>query len=171
MQVQAPRRQKFGSTHALPQYPQLASSVFTLTHTPEQLVYPTSHAHAHAPAVHAQCALTGSVPLQLLHAPPQHTAGDPHEVPSPRLPVGEHVDAPVAHEVVPLWQADGLHETPAVHATHEPPLHTMFVPHEVPSATLPVALHVGVPVEQSVCPFWQGLPAGLHGWFAVHAPH
>jgi hypothetical protein len=29
----------------------------------------------------------------------------------------------------------------------------MLVPHEVPSATLPVALQTDVPVEQDVCPF------------------
>jgi len=65
----------------------------------------------------------------------------------------------------------GAHASPAVQGTHWPALQTTLVPHDVPAATLPVELHTDVPVEQDVWPVWQTLPAGLHGWLAVHGPH
>jgi hypothetical protein len=46
-----------------------------------------------------------------------------------------------------------VHETPAVQALHEPALHTLFVPHDVPSGRLPVELHTDTPVEHEVVPF------------------
>jgi hypothetical protein len=64
-----------------------------------------------------------------------------------------------------------LHDTFAVHGEHVPLSQTMFVPHEVPFWTLPVLLHFGMPLEQSVVPVWHVLPFGLHAWPEVHAPH
>jgi hypothetical protein len=63
----------------------------------------------------------------------------------------------------------GVHETPAVHALHEPLSHTMFVPHVVPFDTLvPVSLHTGAPLVHTVVPVWHGL-AGVQTAPEVHA--
>jgi hypothetical protein len=113
------------------------------------------HTAAHAPPLHAQDELAGRVPLQALHAPVQHTAGEPHDVPSVTFVAEPHTWVPVEHDEVPVWHVlpPGLQATPAVQGTHDPPEQTMLVPHDVPSATLPVALQTEAPVEQDVCPF------------------
>jgi hypothetical protein len=131
------------------------------------------HVNVHAPALHDHCALAGSVPLQAAQLPPQQIELDPHDVPSVTLETEPHVCVPVEHELVPTWHVfpPGLHDTPAVHATHVPPLQTMLVPHDVPSATVVVGLQTAVPVEHAVTPFLHALPLGLQGWLAVHAPH
>jgi hypothetical protein len=74
----------------------------------------------------------------------------------------------VLHFFVPLLQshAPTVHSLPvghgpvAVHDTQVPPEQTLppFVEHAVPSVTGDVLVHVVVPVEQSVVPFWQSLP-------------
>ena len=61
------------------------------------------------------------------------------------------------------WQA-----WPAVHDMQLPVLHTRFVPHGVPSATLVLlSVHTGLPVVHDSVPLWQGL-AGTHAAPAVH---
>ena len=52
----------------------------------------------------------------------------------------------------------GRHAFPAVHATHAPAWQTMLVPHVVPFATFPDAVHTGTPVVQTVVPVRQGWP-------------
>lgn len=76
------------------------------------------------------------------------------------------------HVSVPVWQGllVGVQAPPAVHATQLPALHTMFVPHDVPFATLPVSAQTEVPVTHEVAPVlqrfsgWQLAPAvqGVH---------
>jgi hypothetical protein len=49
-----------------------------------------------------------------------------------------------------------------VQAVQAPPLHTMFVPQEVPLATLPDSVQTAAPVSHAVVPVRQGLPLTLH---------
>lgn len=72
-----------------------------------------------------------------------------------------HTDAPVAQEVTPFRQMDGLpaQAVPAVHETQVPvPLHTRLVPQVVPAAVLPVSRQRGAPVAQSTTPVLHGEP-------------
>ena len=46
-------------------------------------------------------------------------------------------------------------------AAHAPPLQTMFVPQEVPFATFPDSVQIGVPVSQATLPVRHGLPLML----------
>jgi hypothetical protein len=89
------------------------------------------------------------------HAPPQQFP-PAHEVPSGWVPVSEQVGCPELHDVAPVWQSlggvPGVHEVPAVQARQEPSLQTRFVPHEVPSGTLPVAPQVDCPELHDVVP-------------------
>lgn len=159
---------------SLPQVPQWVALLVRFTHpTPAQFVKPVLQTETHVVPLHAQTEFAGSVPLHVPQPPEQQIELVPHDVPSVALPVEPQVCDPVEQDVVPVWQAlpPGEHATPAVQATQVPLPQTMLVPHEVPFATLPVAPHVDVPVEQDVRPVWQTLPPGLHGWLAVHAPH
>ena len=113
--------------------------------------------------------------MHATHAPLLHTLLVPHVVPlSVLVPVSSQVLVPVAHDVVPTWQAFvGAHARPAVHATHAPALQTSLVPHEVPSeALVPESEQTGWPVLHDVAPTWHALvgvqlPPALH---ATHAP-
>jgi hypothetical protein len=56
-----------------------------------------------------------------------------------------------------------------VHAPHVPVLeHTWPEPHAVPAGRLPVSVHTGAPVEQSIAAVWHGF-VDVHGAPAVHA--
>jgi hypothetical protein len=90
-----------------------------------------------APAVHAT------------HAPLLQTWLVPHVVPFATFVTLEQAIAPLAQDVVPVWQTlpPGLHIWPAVHAVHAPLLQTMFVPHEVPLVAFTAPAHVNAPVE------------------------
>jgi hypothetical protein len=76
--------------------------------------------------------------MQDTQLPPLQTLLVPQGVPSETLVRPVHVALPVAQEVVPFWQAlpVAVQVAPAVHETHDPLAHTMFVPHAVPSAAL-----------------------------------
>ncbi len=50
---------------------------------------------------------------------------------------------------------------PTAQAAQVPPLHTMFVPQEVPLETLPDSVQTAAPVSQAVVPVRQGLPLTL----------
>lgn len=68
-----------------------------------------------------------------------------------------------------------MHDIPAVHATHAlAALHTMFVPHDAPTALLAPSTHTDEPVEQDVVPTLQGLGLVVHpvrpGVHEVHIP-
>src|SRR5271165_5862840 len=90
------------------------------------------------------------------------------------LSVVRHV---LGAEPMQLW-GDPPHVLPAQqdwpwapHGWQAPDRQTPVAPHAVPSPTLvPVSLHCGVPVEQSVAPVWQAL-AGVHEAPCVHAVH
>jgi hypothetical protein len=77
----------------------------------------------------------------------------PHDVPFATFPVSAQTDTPVTQEVAPVRQAAaGVHATPAVQSPQAPLLHTMFVPHTVPSTSLlPVSEHEMLG-EQTICP-------------------
>jgi hypothetical protein len=113
--------------------------------------------------------------VQFTHDPLLQTWLLPQVIPLAAGRAFVHTEAPVAHEVVPVWQTLplGVQPAPAVHATQLPPLHTMLLPHDVPSATFAALVHVEVPVEQSDVPVLQTLPLGLHvapAWQAPHVP-
>ena len=54
-----------------------------------------------------------------------------------------------------------MQATPTVQAVHVPPLHTMFVPQEVPLETFPDSVQTAAPVSQAVVPVRHGLPLTL----------
>ena len=95
-------------------------------------------------------------------APLLHTMFVPQTVPSTSLlPVSEQ---PMFGEqtVCPAWQGfAGVQACPTVQAVQAPPLHTMFVPQEVPLAAFPDSVQTGAPVSQEVVPVRQGLPLML----------
>ena len=73
---------------------------------------------------------------------------------------------------VPAWHGlSGAHDTPAVHATQTPALHTRFVPQEVPLATFADSTQTGTPVLQVVVPVRQGLPVTGQLAPTLQSPH
>jgi hypothetical protein len=108
--------------------------------------------------------------LQVLQLPPLHTLFAPHDVPLSALPDSTHTTAPVAQEIIPVLHGfEGWQLAPALHPLQIPPPHTWFIPHDVPSVTLPVSVQTEVPVEHDVVPVLHG----FDGWqpaFAVHGP-
>jgi hypothetical protein len=95
---------------------------------------------------------------QSTQAPELQTLSVPHVVPFMiAAPPSTQAGVPLAHEIVPEWQGfAGTHDVPAEHATHAPPLQTLPVAHDRPSAALPVSRHSGLPVLQVVVPTRQG---------------
>lgn len=105
------------------------------------------------------------------HVPPWHTLFEPQEVPFGTSPDSVQTEVPVAHEVRPVLHGFvGWQVAPAVHEEQVPLSQTLFVPHEVPLATLPVSTQTEVPVAQAVVPFLQGL-AGWQVTPVVQALH
>ena len=81
------------------------------------------------------------------------------------LPDSPHTGRPVAHEIDPFLHGfAGWQLMLIVQAPHVPPLHTMFVPHDVPFGWSPVSLHTIVPVAHEFAPVlhrfvgWQLVP-------------
>lgn len=113
--------------------------------------------------------------MQALHMPPLHTMLSPHGVPSATFVGLGHVDAPVAHDVVPDWHGlpPGEQAAFAMHEAQVPlPSHTMLVPQAVPAVALfPVSVHEKPPSSHTAVPVWHGLPIGAHGALGVQAPH
>jgi hypothetical protein len=66
-----------------------------------------------------------------------------------------------------------VHVEPSAQAAQAPLLQTIPLPQTlaVPSATVPVAVHTAVPVEQDTLPVWQGLSFGLQLLPSGQAPH
>jgi hypothetical protein len=137
--------------------PQASLSFVVLTQRPLQLPNPISHLTWHVVPKHVFAALV--VALHGAHTPLQHSPPLAHAVPSVTFPVATQVAWPVLQDVnPPVWHGfDRVHATPAVQATQLPPLQTWFVPHAVPSATLPISEHMGVPVEHAISACWHGL--------------
>jgi hypothetical protein len=70
------------------------------------------------------------------------------------------VGVPVWQVMAPSWQGLlGVQLPPAIQM-HVPPLHTLLLPHDVPSATFPVAAQTDIPVAHEVAP----IRHGLAGW-------
>ena len=94
--------------------------------------------------------------VHCVHVPLLQTSLLPHVVPFAAFaPVSTHVEAPVLHDVSPVWHGlAGVQAVPAVQATHDPDaLHTSLVAHDVPVVTLtPVSTHTDVPVLHDVSP-------------------
>lgn len=63
-----------------------------------------------------------------------------------------------------------MQASPTVQAAHVPPLHTMFVPQEVPLETFPDSVQTGAPVSQAVVAVRQGLPLTLQVAPTVQLP-
>ncbi len=103
-------------------------------------------------------------------APELHTMSVPHVVPfAIEAPASTQVAAPPVHVIVPVWQAfAGVHAVPATHAMQLPPLQTFPAPHAVPSATLPLSAHSGLPVLHVVMPTRHGLVT-VHAAPTLHA--
>jgi hypothetical protein len=105
------------------------------------------------------------------HLPLPHTLLVPQDVPFVTFPLSAQTEVPVEQEVIPVLHGFvGWQLTPAVHEPHVPPLHTLLVPQDVPSATFPVSAQTDVPVEQDVIPVLHGF-AGGQLRPAVHEPH
>jgi hypothetical protein len=133
------------------------------TGTPvEQEVVPVSHWLA---------GVQGALGVHATHAPLSQTMLAPHDAPfGPGMPVSAQTDVPVEQDVVPRshWLV-GVHGRPEEHATHDPPLHTMPVPHAVP-LDAGVSRSVQVPDEQARLPLSHGL-AGVQAVPSVQATH
>lgn len=116
-----------------------------------------------SPAVHGE------------HVPPLHTRFVPQEVPSAsEVPLSTHCWVPVAHEVVPVWQAfAGVQGRSGVQAPHSPAaVQTAPAPQDVAiGRNAPVSTHTGAPLAHDVLPTWQGNPAGVHAAPSMHALH
>jgi hypothetical protein len=142
------------------------------------MTFVTLLVHADTPVAHDvvpvwQAETLQAVPVvHVVHWPLSQTMPLPHAVPLVTLlTLAVHADVPVAHEVSPVWQADGAHAVPDVHATHAPLSQTWLLPQAVPLATFVAPVHIDEPLEQSVVPVWQTLPPGLQFAPVVHAPH
>jgi hypothetical protein len=105
---------------------------------PVSLQTDTPVEHEVVPVWHGLLGVHATPAVHALHEPLSHTLLAPHVAPLARLvPVSVHVETPVEHDVVPVWHGlAGAHDSPAVHALHEPLSHTSLVPHEVPLAAL-----------------------------------
>jgi hypothetical protein len=99
--------------------------------------------------------------------PPLQTMSISHDVPSgAAFPVSWQDIVPVWQLMVPVSQGlAGVQLPPLVQEVHVPPLHTLFVPHDVPSAAFPATTQTEAPGEQDVTPVLHG----LSGWQVVPA--
>jgi hypothetical protein len=180
-----------GLQHPLAQFAdvQMGTQAPLPSHTlfvPHDVPAPTllTFAQTGAPVPHWVVPLWHLLPFGLhvvpvLHATqppaPLHTLPVPHPWPAPTFERFVHVDAPVAHDVVPVLQRlpGGKHWLPAVHETQPPsPSHTRLVPHWSPGpAGVPKSWHVRPPSAQIAEPLWQGSAGGAHDASLVHAAH
>ncbi len=81
------------------------------------------------------------------------------------VPMSVQTGDPLPHVTVPVWHLlTGMQDIPIVHATQAlAPLHTKFVPHELPGALLMMlSTQTDDPVEQDVVPTLQGLGLDVH---------
>jgi hypothetical protein len=106
------------------------------------------------------------------HWPPLQTSLVPQDVPSAAAVSGApQVRAPAEHDAVPIMQAWlGVQLEPATHWAQVPLRQKRFVPHEVPSATRPLAVQTAVPDEQTSVIRWHE-PAGVQSAPALQAAH
>ena len=88
----------------------------------------------------------------------------PHDVPFALSAVSVQTGAPLAQEIAPTLQTFVEVQAPAVHMTHAPLLHTMFMPQTMPfDCAVVVTMQDAIPVaEQIVFPRWHGSLVGSH---------
>ena len=134
-----PLEQTWPDEHTAPQLPQLAV-VVKFTHTFEQQLCPEAQ----------QTPLQGVVPA----------AHDRQSVPAWLHPLAQVVVAGVGHCPFALQTAAAVFRLP---------VHDCPAPHEVPLDLFVVTVHIEVPVEHDVVPFWQAL--GWHVALGVHDLH
>jgi hypothetical protein len=94
-----------------------------------------------------------------MQLPVLHTRLVPHAAPSASdVVVALHTGVPDEHAKVPVLHglAVGVHELPAVQATHAPAEHTLPVAQALPFGALPATSQVEVPVEHEVDPTLHG---------------
>jgi hypothetical protein len=119
--------------------------------------------------------------MQVPQVPPRQNmvepVAGPQLVPSgANVPVSVQTGAPVLQTMAPVWHLlVGVHDIPAVQAMHAlAALHTMFVPHEAPTALLAPSIHADEPVVQDVVPTLQRLGFVVHpvrpGVHVAHVP-
>jgi hypothetical protein len=160
--LQAPLSQTLPAEHAVPFSAALPVPVSVHTGVPvPQAIWPLSQTFPGAMTVHETPA------VHALHEPFPQTMFAPQLAPFAAafaVPVSTHTDAPEAHDVDPRSQAlpGGVHETPAVQATHWPLLHTWLGPQDVPFVAVPVSLHTICPAEHVTVPTSHGFPDGTH---------
>jgi hypothetical protein len=106
-----------------------------------------------------------------MHMPPLQTLLVPHDVPSIAFPAVMQTELPLEQTVTPVlhWLL-GWQLWPAVQGVQTPALHTLLVPHDVPSETFPVSVQTEVPVMQEVAPVLQVL-VGWQLTLGVQTPH
>jgi len=128
--------------------------------------------HDVAPVLHTLAGWQLAPAVQFPQVPLLQTLFVPQVVPLTRFrPVSEQV-IDGEHVCVPAWHGFvGMQAVPAVHEVQLPPLHTMLVPHEVPSATFADSTQTGAPVLQVIVPVRHGLPLTAQVAPAVQAPH
>lgn len=75
----------------------------------------------------------------------------PHEVPGATLPESVQTGAPLEHAMTAEWHGfDEAHAAPATHGTQAPLASHTPPAQAVPTGALPVSLHEGAPVLQSI---------------------
>jgi hypothetical protein len=154
--------------HAMPavQAPQIpALQTMFVPHVVPFATFPVSP-HTGTPVTHEVAPVlqwfVGWQAAPLVHTPQVpllQTMFVPHDAPFARFrPVSAHVIVG-AQVCVPAWHRfAGVQASPVVHDVHAPLLQTMFVPHDVPLATLPDSVQTGPPDVHTVAPVRHGLP-------------
>lgn len=187
---QVPLEQTWPDEHTLPQLPQLVVVVnVTQTleqqlcpaaqQTPAQGVVPVAQDKQSVPAalhplVQVVVAGVGHCPFALQSAaavltPPEQDCPAPHEVPLILLVVTVHIELPVAHDVVPFWQALGWQGASWLHIAQVPARQNRFIPQLVPSdAAVLLSIQTDAPVAHAMVPLWHGAEAGVHESPALH---
>lgn len=132
------------SPHAMPQPPQLFTSLSTLRQMLVQHAEPAPHARPHAPQFDESFVVS-------MHTPPQQLRPAPQAGPEPQRHDPSTQASPTAHAgvqvIMPAWQCPLTHVCPVVHATPQPP---QFDPLAVMSTHVP---------PQQPCPAAHAAPA------------
>ena len=85
--------------------------------------------------------------------PAAHDCTAPQGVPLCLFVVTVHIELPVAHDVVPFWQALGWQGASWAHIAHVPPRQNRLIPQFIPSETaMLVSLQTTAPVEHVMVP-------------------
>jgi len=171
---QVPLEQTCPDEQTLPQLPQLAV-VVNATHTFEQQLCPEAQqipAQGVVPAPHDKQSVPAALhPLAQVvragvgHCPfalqtaaavvtaAEHACTAPHGVPLCLLVVTVHIELPLAHDVVPFWQALGWQVASWVQVAQVPARQNRFIPQFIPSeAAMLVSLQTTAPVEHEMVP-------------------